>query len=178
MVLQSVTGIVGKSFPDFTFIACSGIHMFLGAPLYLLAASRVPKHGTIFIFIALFGVVQGIMGYWFMIPYFLIAALVCELFMIGGNTYKSFWRNTLAWIVCSVFYYIANGMPVWLIWEIYQGQMQAGGASEEYLTLNLFYFTSPLWLSIICMITIGLAVLGMLFGRKLLHKHFVKAGLV
>ena len=48
-----------------------------------------------------YGVIQGVMGYMFLIPYFLIVALVAELCMVGKNTYQSAVRNRICLLYTS-----------------------------------------------------------------------------
>ena len=47
----------------------AGIDAFIGAIFYLVAANRVNKHGLLFAWAAVYGVIQGVMGYMFLIPY-------------------------------------------------------------------------------------------------------------
>ena len=111
-LVAMVIGSVTLPFPVVYLYGSAGIDAFIGAIFYLVAANRVNKHGLLFAWAAVYGIIQGVMGYMFLIPYFLVVALIAELTMIG----------------------IA--------------------------------------------ITAVLAILGTLFGQRLLRKHFQKAGIV
>ena len=81
--IAMIIGMVTLPFPVVYLYGSAGIDAFIGAIFYLVAANRVNKHGLMFAWAAVYGVIQGVMGYMFLIPYFLIVALVAELCMVG-----------------------------------------------------------------------------------------------
>ena len=80
-LIAMVIGSVTLPFPVVYLYGSAGIDAFIGAIFYLVAANRVNKHGLLFAWAAVYGIIQGVMGYMFLIPYFLVVALIAELFL-------------------------------------------------------------------------------------------------
>ena len=71
--------------------------MRLSEQLFIwLRQIRINKHGLLFAWATVYGLIQGVMGYMFLVPYFLIVALIAELCMVGKNTYRSAVATELA----------------------------------------------------------------------------------
>lgn len=98
-LIAMVIGSVTLPFPVVYLYGSAGIDAFIGAIFYLVAANRVNKHGLLFAWAAVYGIIQGVMGYMFLIPYFLVVALIAELTMLGKNTYRNAARNRIGWTV-------------------------------------------------------------------------------
>ena len=96
-LVAMVIGSVTLPFPVVYLYGSAGIDAFIGAIFYLVAANRVNKHGLLFAWAAVYGIIQGVMGYMFLIPYFLVVALIAELTMIGKDTYRNAVRNRIGW---------------------------------------------------------------------------------
>ncbi len=159
-------------------IASGAIDMLLCAPLYMVMANRVAKRGVFVIYATLVGVVDGLMGYLFLIPYFILAGIICELVMLGKDTYIKPIRNTLGWACYAFFFSFGNYIAVWFAGDAYSEQALANGLTQELLGIHRYYYTTPLWIFIISGLAIAGALLGSLFGHKLLKRHFKKAGVV
>lgn len=101
--IAMIIGMVTLPFPVVYLYGSAGIDAFIGAIFYLVAANRVNKHGLLFAWAAVYGVIQGVMGYMFLIPYFLIVALVAELCMVGRiHTKVRFVTELAGWSTQSV----------------------------------------------------------------------------
>ena len=171
MVIGSVTlplpvvYLYGSAGIDAFIGAIAGIDAFIGAIFYLVAANRVNKHGLLFAWAAVYGVIQGVMGYMFLIPYFLVVALIAELTMIGKDTYRNAVRNRIGWTVNAIGNFVGCAVPLWWF-------------DANTLNMQLSMVTSPALMLLGVAITAVLAILGTLFGQRLLRKHFQKAGIV
>ena len=86
LAISIVIGMGTVTMPILYLYGTAGIEMFIGAIFYLVAANRVNKHGLLFIWILIYGLITAAMGYVFMLPYFIGLAIICELTMIGKNT--------------------------------------------------------------------------------------------
>ena len=106
---------------------------------YLVATNRVNKHGLLFAWVAVYGVIQGVMGYMFLIPYFLIVALVAELCMVGKNTYQSAVRNRIGWMVNSIGNFVGCAVPLWWSWDSYQEMAANSGFDANTLNMQTLY---------------------------------------
>lgn len=67
--IAMVIGMVTLPFPAVYLYGSAGIDAFIGATFYLVAANRINKHGLLFAWAAVYGLIQGVMGYMFLVPY-------------------------------------------------------------------------------------------------------------
>ncbi|BDF18075.1 conserved hypothetical protein TIGR02185 [[Clostridium] scindens ATCC 35704] len=176
--IAMVIGMVTLPFPVVYLYGSAGIDAFIGATFYLVAANRINKHGLLFAWATVYGLIQGVMGYMFLVPYFLIVALIAELCMVGKNTYRSAVRNRIGWMVNSIGNFVGCAVPLWWSWDSYQEMAASSGFDANTLNMQLSMVTSPALMLLGVVITAVLAILGTLFGQRLLRKHFQKAGIV
>ena len=119
------------------------------------------------------------MGYMFLVPYFLVVALIAELTMVGKDTYRKCspqpdrLDGQLPSATLSAAPYRCGGRGTAIRkWQ------QAAGLMQIPLNMQLSMVTSPALMLLGIAITAVLAILGTLFGQRLLRKHFQKAGIV
>lgn len=98
--------------------------------------------------------------------------------MIGKNTYRSPLRNTIGWSIWGLGMIIGNAVPIWAAWDSYVAQASASGFSQEVFNMQINMLSNPLNMVFACVITLALAILGCLFGNRILRRHFKKAGIV
>ena len=77
-LVAMIIGSFTLPFPAVYLYGSAGIDAFIGAIFYLVAANRVNKHGLLFAWAAVYGLIQGVMGYMFLIPYFLVVDGQCH----------------------------------------------------------------------------------------------------
>ena len=63
----------------------------------------------------------------FLVPYFLIVALIAELCMVGKNTYRSAVRNRIGWMVNSIGNFVAVPYAVVVL-----GQLSGNGSKQRF----------------------------------------------
>ena len=63
-------------------------------------------------------------------------------------------------------------------WDSYQEMAVSSGFDANTLNMQFSMVTSPALMLLGIVITAVLAILGTLFGQRLLRKHFQKAGIV
>lgn len=73
---------------------------------------------------------------------------------------------------------IGNAVPIWAAWDSYVAQASASGFSQEVFDMQINMLSNPLNMVFACVITLVLAVLGCMFGNRILRRHFKKAGIV
>ena len=98
--------------------------------------------------------------------------------MVGKNTYQSAVRNRIGWMVNSIGNFVGYAVPLWWSWDSYQEMAANSGFDANTLNMQLSMVTSPALMLLGVVITAVLAILGTLFGQRLLRKHFQKAGIV
>lgn len=177
-IVSMAIGMGTVTVPVLYLYGTAGIEMFIGAIFYLVCANRINKHGLIFIWATVYGLINAAMGYTFILPYFIAVGIIAELFMIGKNTYRNLVRNMICWCVYGIGMVLGIGVPIYVAWESYEKTALNGGFADKTLTMQYEMVTSPKLMFIGILITILFSALGILFGQKLLKKHFKKAGIV
>lgn len=112
--ISIVVGMSMVAVPVVYIYGTAGIEMFIGAIFYLVAANRLNKHGLLFIWILIYGIITAAMGYVFMLPYFIGLAILCEIVMIGKDTYINPIRNMIGWSVYGAGMFMGIGVPCWI----------------------------------------------------------------
>lgn len=153
----------------------AGVCVLVTAPVYLLMASKVNKRGVMLLFCAVMGLSYILMGYVYMLPYMLVAGIICELIMRKPNSYRSFKKNAIAYSIYSVLYCFAGFLPIYLIGDAF---FENSGYSQKIIDIYLRYTYSAPWTVSILIITTGMAAIGCWIGNKMLKKHFVKSGII
>ena len=87
--ISLIVGSIALAVPFVYLYMSAGIDGFFGATFFLVAANRLNKHNLLFIWAAIYGVIQDTLGYNFLFPYFIEVGLIAELSMIGGNSYRN-----------------------------------------------------------------------------------------
>ncbi|MGG7163379.1 MptD family putative ECF transporter S component [Clostridium ihumii] len=177
-IVATIVGMATVTSPILYLYGTAGIEMFIGAIFYLVCANRINKHGLIFIWSVVYGLINAAMGYTFMLPYFIVVGLIAELSMVGKDTYRNPNRNMIGWSIYGIGMVVGIALPIYVSWENYKKMALEGGFAEATLTMQYEMVTNPALMGIAIIITIVLSVLGVLFAQKLLKKHFKKAGIV
>ena len=125
-----------------------------------------------------FGIISALGGYVFLLPYFLLVGVICELVMLGKDSYRKPLRNAIGWSCYGLGMIIGNTVPIWAVWESYVAKASTEGFSQEVFDMQLNMLSSPWHMIGACAITVALALLGCLFGQRILRHHFQKAGIV
>jgi energy-coupling factor transport system substrate-specific component len=178
LIVSGVTGPLTLPVPFLYLYLCAGIQMFLCATFYLVVANRVNKHGIFLVWGTVYGVILSLSGYLFLLPYFVGIATICELVMIGKDSYRSPVRNTIGWSIWSLGMIIGNAVPIWAAWDAYVEQASASGFPPEVFEMQINMLSNPLYMLLACVLTVALAVSGCLFGNRVLRRHFKKAGII
>ncbi len=178
LVCNSVVGALAIPFPGFYLYIAAGLGSFLGATFYLVTANRVNKHGLLLIWATVQGVIYGLGGYFFLIPYFFVVGLVCELAMIGTNSYRKPVRNAIGWSVLGIGMIVGNALPVLLAASSFPQTAKAGGFSQELVDGFVGLAPRPALMLLACAIAVVGSVLGVLFGQRGLRRAFRKAGVL
>ena len=165
MVMSSLT----LPFPLVYLYGSAGIDGFICAVFFLVAANRVNKHGLLFAWAGIYGLIQGVMGYMFLFPYFLAVGLIAELSMLGKDTYRNPLRTRIGWTINCVGNFVGCAVPLWWAWDSYTAMALESGFTSETLEMQMAMVTSPALMLLGAAITAVLTFLGTLFGQRLLR---------
>ena len=177
-ILSLVVAAITLPFPPVYLYAAAGIDGLTGATFYLVAANRVNKHGLIFVWTTVYGLIEGILGYAFLIPYFLVVALLAELAMIGNDAYRSPMRNAIGWAIYTAGMFVGSAVPLWWAWESYRKMALNSGFTDATLDMQKAMVTTPELMAVGVVVSATCAIAGVAFGQRLLKRHFVKAGVL
>lgn len=145
--------------------------------VYMLMLARVPKTGAFLVS----GLVQGgvllLMGsFWPMISVLVLASLLAELVVLTGS-YKSFSRVALGYVLYVVGYAFGGFAPAVFMADYYMAYCTGCGYDAAYIGGVVSLVSLPVFLFILAITAVGAAI-GALLGKKLLKKHFARAGIV
>ena len=164
----AMTGLV----PILLILLSSAIAILGGIP-FMLFLTKVKKPGMIFIMSTIMGILMFATGMtWMPIPFAILTGILAEITYKAGD-YKSL---KAAVMTCAVFplWAIGNYLPLFLQREQYFAERTSYG--QDY-TDAVMRFT-PNWMFIVLVImTFVCGIIGGLIGKKLLAKHFRKAGI-
>ncbi|MGN1146855.1 MAG: MptD family putative ECF transporter S component [Lachnospiraceae bacterium] len=162
--------------PGLSYVLLPAISALISGTVYMLLIAKVQKFGAI----TIMGVVMGL--FFFVSGHFILsfaANVVCGLaadLIAFGCRYR---KKPMLLISYVVFSYGLTGpvLPLWFMREKYVEKLVGRGKDTAYIERVFAYInTGTFW---ICMAAILVAaVLGGLFGQKMVKKHFVKAGIV
>lgn len=164
---------------DFVSMVLSvGITMFLCSPIYFLMVSRVRKRFVSLAYLTILGTVFLLMGNWFLLPYFVVIGAVCEAILWKPGSCESGGRITAAWTTASILYNGVNLLPIWFFWDAYYSFALSSGMEQSYIDSYVHYYTAPEWIAFIVAFTAACGFAGSMVSRRLLGKHFKKAGVL
>lgn len=141
---------------------------------FMLFLTKTSKFGMVSILSTICGVFWFLMGYtWIALIGYVVFGVIADLVMKAGK-YKSFKMNLIGfWIFsCGM---IGSQAPMWIMADTYMaGVRQSMG--DQYTDQLIQYMPSWIAFAAIGIIFVG-ALLGALLGRKMLKKHFKRAGI-
>ena len=163
--------------PAFDYLFYVGIMALLCGPVFVVMSNKVPKRGA-YLVTGIFGglFITGMGSPWFL-PVMIAVGIICEIVMIGEDTYRNPGRNGVAYSIYWALYALGSAIPMFFFKEQYLNSLKASYTDEGLKTLVRFYGSWDMLL-LITVITIVLSAVGFIVGQKLLKKHIEKAKLV
>ncbi len=175
-ILVAIATFVSALIPGFSNVFLPAFAALISGTVYMLMIAKVQKFGAI----SIMGIVMGI--FFFVSGHFILsfaANIICGIladYVSSIGKYKS-----KKWILISyvIFSYGITGpiLPLWFMKDSYVASLEARGKSVEYISKVFNFINTGSFF--ICMISILIcALVGGIFGMKMVKKHFVKAGIV
>lgn len=175
LVIVTIIGGICMPIPPL-YLLMPAIIAFLNGIVYMLLLAKVQKHGGIFILSLMPALLLMAMGHmWTILASCVLCGILAELITKAGR-FKSFRWNLIGYGVFSL-NLMGAFVPIWIMREFFFADTLRRGMSAEFIdTLRRM---TPLWV-LFAMVgaTFLAAILGGIAGKKLLKKHFVKAGIV
>lgn len=162
--------------PGVSYILLPAVSALISGCVYMLMTAKLQKFGGI----SVMGIVMGL--FFFVSGHFILsfaANIICGIAadLIGKlSGYKSKSGILISYIVFS---YGLTGpvLPMWFMKDAYIANLTGRGKDAAYIDSMFAYINTGTFL--ICLAAILVcAVIGGLFGQRMLKKHFQKAGIV
>ena len=177
IMIQLIVNMVCMTNDFVSMVLSVGVTMLLCAPMYFLMISRIRKRLVSLVYMTILGLVFLIMGNWYLLPYYILVGLVCEI-ILWRDGWMSKKKMTAAWTLASLLYNGVNVLPLWFFWDTYYDFALSSGMEKSYIDSYIHYYSSPGWLIFILLFTTICGFLGSLVGGRLIQKHFKKAGVL
>jgi energy-coupling factor transport system substrate-specific component len=177
LVIFLVVAIPFMPFLAVAFPFIGGISALVTAPIFMLMTHKVAKQGTILLCCTILALIYTFMGYVYLLPFGILSGLLCEAVMRKRGAYRSFWNNAVCFSIFSVMLFVLSCfLPIYIFGSAYYLNLLSNTA--ESAIVHIHYALSPLWVVFIVALTVVMAVVGCFIGRRMLKKHFIKAGLI
>lgn len=163
-------------FPGFSNVLLPGIAALISGCVFMLMVAKVPHFGAITVMgtvIGLFLFVSGHFAVSFVIG--VVCSVAADLIAKAGN-YKSKTGILVSYVVFS---YGLTGpvLPLWLMKDAYVASLVAKGKDASYID-GVFAHINSVTLWVCIGVTLVFAIIGGIFGQKMMKKHFKKAGII
>lgn len=160
--------------PQTEFFIGSWLFPLASTPFYLVMADRIGKHGVLAATTLVFGTLYALMGSLYCLPIALVGAVIGELSMWGGDSYRKPLRVAMGFFVYWVIFGLYGVIPYLLFQDAYVAQLSALYSTEDVMAMVAQYTELPWILLMMVQFAVGTAV-GGLIGARLLKKHVRKA---
>lgn len=162
--------------PGFSNVFLPGIAALISGCVYMLMVSKVPHFGAITVMGTVMGLFLFVSGHFAVSLVIGIGCSVAADLIARAGHYQSKAGILASYIVFS---YGLTGpvIPLWMMKDAYIASLEAKGKDAAYID-NLFANINSTTFIICLVATLVLAILGGLFGQRMMRKHFKKAGII
>ncbi|NCD09206.1 MAG: Trep_Strep domain-containing protein [Negativicutes bacterium] len=173
LVVVFVTGMLNMI--PFLYPLLMFVWPILGGIPFMLFLTKVQKPGMLFIMAVLLGAFMFISGYtWVPLISSAISGLIAE-FILRAGKYKKFKFMALSYSVFSL-WALGCVLPMWVLADSYMAGVREN-MGNQYTDALMTYM--PSWMAFAgAVLLMAGGLVGALLGRKMLNKHFKKAGIV
>lgn len=152
------------------------VALFAGS-IFMLYAAKIPKRGAIFVLGILAGILLFVTGmFWMMSVFFIVFGLIADCIAASGN-FKSY-RKTLTAYCFFALAPMGAYVPMVVMPAQFDEFMRKKGNVSSFSGIVHSIGANRWAIPAMILGTVVCAVIGGMIGRKLLKKHFEKAGIV
>ncbi len=152
------------------------VALFTGT-VFMLYVVKIPKRGSIIVLGIIAAIILFITGmFWTMSLFFIIFGIAADFICASGN-FRSFKRNLIAYCVISLAPMGAY-VPMVLMPKQFEEFINKKGGAVAFSEIIDIISTSAWVIPAMIIGTVICAIIGGFIGKKLLHKHFEKVGIV
>ena len=179
LIYASVTFVVGgvSQMTPVTFpLMPAAVALFTG-PIFMLYTAKTPKRGALTIMGVIIGILSFASGmFWMMAVFYAVFGVLADLICASGK-FKSFKRNLLGYCVFAL-PPMGGHVPMAILPEQFDAFMAEKGDFSAFSGVIDAIGANWWALPLMAAITVLCAVISGMIGRKLLRKHFERAGIV
>lgn len=175
IVVEFLCGMLGYIHP---YIVASYVVMIplVGAIPMMLFYTKIEKFGMITIMSVLIAIIMFVLGMGYLgAPLIVAAGVIADLIAKSGN-YKSFKKTIISYGVFCL-WICANYFPVIVTADSYGKDLLDGGYSADYCD-DLFRAINEKTIAVLLILCFVFGCIGAVIGKKVVKKHFEKAGIV
>ena len=174
-VVEFAFGILGYIHP---YIVAAYVVMLplAGAIPMMLFYTKVEKFGMLTIMSILIAIIMFVTGMGYLGAPLIIASGVVADLIAGSGGYKSFKKTIISYGVFCL-WICANYFPVVITADSYRKNLIDGGYTTEYCD-NLFRAINSKTIAVLLILCFVFGCVGAVIGKKVVKKHFEKAGIV
>jgi|SRR5699024_2258858 len=162
--------------PGYSYVFIPVVSALLSGTIFMLLVAKVPRFGAITIMGSVMGIFFFIMGRF---PGALFICIVIAL-VADGVAYLFQYKNKLgillSYLVFS-FSTIGPVVPMFIFPNVYVKQLEEIGHDASYIEGAFSNISQTTFILLIGGIIVA-AIIGGVFGQKMMNKHFEKAGIV
>lgn len=171
MVISLLCGMSPITNPLYAVIAAIPVGI-----VYMLMLAKVPKHGAFTVAGIVYGALFLAMGcFWFVVACFVAGSVIADLIMWGDP--RSVKRMTVGYAVSCAGLSFGYAGAIVLMRDTFNEVMVNNGIPAAYSDALNAFVSDPM-LAVLTAAAFVAGLLGALVGRRVLKKHFVRAGLV
>ncbi len=145
-------------------------------PIVMLFMAKVPKLWALFIFGMIPSLLIWAAGHSFVVPLFTLICVGIAEYVFRKGGFKSFKYNALAYAVFSC-WEVGSLLQMRVVREHYLSMSYKLGMAKEYMATLDRLISYPNLVLVLIGAFIG-GLIGAFFGKKMLRKHFEKAGII
>ena len=179
LIYAAVTFVVGgvSQMTPVTFPLMSAAVALFTGPIFMLYTAKTPKRGALTIMGVIIGILSFASGmFWMMAVFYAVFGVLADLICASGK-FKSFKRNLLGYCVFALSP-MGGHVPMAILPEQFDAFMAEKGDFSAFSGVIDAIGTNWWALPLMAAITVLCAVISGMIGRKLLRKHFERAGIV
>ena len=175
VIAFSIAGIAQMTPVTFPFMPMI-VALFTGS-IFMLYTAKIPKRGAISILGILSGILLFVTGmFWMMSAFFAVLGFVADFIVSSGHS-GSFKRRLIAYCVFALSPMGAY-VPMAVMPEQFDKFMRKKGDFSSFAEVINAIGVNKWAIPVMMLGTIACALIGGFIGKKLLKKHFEKAGIV
>ena len=173
-ILSMFSSTITQMFGTYGVFVHVSIGSLLCAPIYFVMCHKIPKHGSIFIYYLLAGIIYSIMGFAPMLPIMAAAGLLGELCVGNKENFENNKRISVFYVVSQLIYAL-HGFFFILVFGV-NGLVKTfpNLFTVEKAQMVKDTFFDPKTMTIILVVEAVAAILGTLLGKFIYNKFFDK----